>query len=67
MQPSAAMQQSCARGPRQLFLYSEQGEGEKGGEREKEGDGGGDHNSNAIFPSNGAELYLWTKAIVFFM
>ena len=58
---------------RQLFLSGEQGgEGEKGGGRGGgEGGGqqrgrGGDHNCNAIFPSSGAELYSWAKAIVSF-
>ena len=72
MHPSTAMQQSSACGPRQLFLYSDQGGEEKKEEEEEEVEEeeenkkgrGGDHNSNTIFPSNEAELYSWAKAIV---
>ena len=37
-------------------------------EEREEGGGGGegrDQNWNAVFNSNGAELFLWAKAIVF--
>ena len=41
----------------------EEEEWEGGGEQRGRG---GDHNCNAFFPSNGAELYSWAKAIVSF-
>ena len=69
MQSSAAMQQSCIREPRQLFLSSEQGGGGgrgEGGREEQALGGGGDENCNSVLCSNAAKLYLWTKAIVSF-
>ena len=40
MQSSPAMEQSCTRGPRQLFPSSEQGSGGEGGRVSGEGGGG---------------------------
>ena len=47
----------------------EEGGGELGGEGGGGGGGGGggeDHNYNAVFRSDAAELYSWVKAIVSF-
>ena len=76
IQSSTAMQQSCTcaqgncsfpvnkeleKGERGDGGGGEQGGGEGGGEG---GRGGESHNNNAVFYSNAAELYSWTKVIV---
>ena len=72
MQASAAMQRSCTCDKGNCFFTSQQGgEGKGGGGRggggEPVGGGGGqDQNYNAVFHSNAAELYSWTKATVSF-
>ena len=71
MQAFAAMQQSCTCDKGNCFFTNQQGgEGKVGGGRgegggEPAGGGGGQNqNYNAVFCSNAAELYSWTKATV---
>ena len=57
MQSSVATQQSCSRGPRQLFLYTELGGGGRRGcgrgEQAARRGRGRDQNYNAVLHSNG--------------